>query len=265
MEIIFNGQGRFEKRPKLNEEGKPLFWLPQPPLEEINNIPRRVQSIDPTDNPVIVTKQVPLMSEGEQASYEVTQPVYEQIPIYDEEENIIGYSNGEIIGQEGTGQFLKLWTTEQVQAVDEEDNLLYWDTEYDEEILYVPQEPIEITEDDPDYVEGLEQIFELIPIPDPPQPPRPKSAEELIQEQQNEINILSDSVDTINVRTQGMQDIDDFTLQQVMTADERTLGLQDIDDYSLGLIFDMQALIDAQAQKITELENRIITLEGGTV
>jgi hypothetical protein len=192
MEIIMiDGHGRFEKRPKLDEEGKLLFWLPQPPLEEIYNIPRQVQSIESTDEPVMVTKQVPLMSDGVQASYEVTKPIYEQIPIYDNEENVIGYTNGAIIGQEGTGQFIKLWTTEQVQVVDEEDNLLFWKTEYDDQIQYVPQEPIEITEDHPDFVEGLEEIFELIPIPDPPQPPRPKSDKELIHEQQNKIDLLS--------------------------------------------------------------------------
>jgi hypothetical protein len=57
-------------------------------------------------------------------------------------------------------------------------------------------------------------------------------------------------------RTLGMQSIDFFTLDQTTQLDDRTVGMQEIDSYSLDLIFEMKA-------KIEELENRIITLEGG--
>ncbi|MFC5773684.1 hypothetical protein [Ectobacillus antri] len=57
-------------------------------------------------------------------------------------------------------------------------------------------------------------------------------------------SILSE---TIN----GLQAVDDFTLQNLTVTDERTAGMQVVDEFILA--------------KLTELEQRIIQLEGGTV
>lgn len=53
--------------------------------------------------------------------------------------------------------------------------------------------------------------------------------------------------ETIN----GLQAVDDFTLQTLTVTDERTAGMQAVDEYILA--------------KLTELEQRITQLEGGLV
>lgn len=74
----------------------------------------------------------------------------------------------------------------------------------------------------------------------PPAPPSPLEAQIL----------------TVDERTVGMQEIDQFTLETLTVADERTLGMQEIDQFTLDLVFDMQTKID-------ELQAEITALKGG--
>ncbi|MBW5447437.1 hypothetical protein GE107_15370 [Cohnella sp. CFH 77786] len=76
--------------------------------------------------------------------------------------------------------------------------------------------------------------------------------------------------DQLDVRTLGMQDVQDFTLQQITTIEERTQGMKGIDDYTLELVLVLQetvnsqvATIEQQAAAIADLTARITTLEGG--
>lgn len=85
--------------------------------------------------------------------------------------------------------------------------------------------------------------------------------ERLIEEHRakNPVVLLEKKVDSgiegLNERTEGMQEIDFYTLDQTGRLDERTEGMQGIDDYTLQLVFDLTTRIDA-------LEERIKTLEG---
>lgn len=74
---------------------------------------------------------------------------------------------------------------------------------------------------------------------------------------------LNELTSVLDNRTVGMQAIDEFTLGTTSSLDERTQGMQTIDDFSLELISQQAALIETQAAKLLELENRILTLEGG--
>ncbi|WP_134705085.1 hypothetical protein [Ammoniphilus sp. YIM 78166] len=62
------------------------------------------------------------------------------------------------------------------------------------------------------------------------------------------------SVDNLQIRTEGLQEIDAFTLGKTMLLEQRAEGMQDIDDFALTLIMQLQS-------KIEELETRIIELE----
>jgi hypothetical protein len=72
------------------------------------------------------------------------------------------------------------------------------------------------------------------------------------------------AVDALDDRTQGMQDIDDYTLGMTLTLEDRTQGMKDIDDYTLELVFVQQAAIEALQAQIAALETRIQALEGGS-
>lgn len=68
--------------------------------------------------------------------------------------------------------------------------------------------------------------------------------------------VTNEHVVNLDDRTVGMQEIDFYTLDQTFIINDRTEGMQDIDQFTLDLVFVLQAKID-------ELEQRIITLEGG--
>lgn len=195
MEIIETPEGRFYRLPKLDGEGRALYLLPRPDLEIEYTISRTIKTTEVTDRPVMITAQVPLLDgEGVQQEYEVTRPVYEQIPITDEDDNVIGYRDGDVTGQEGTGQYLKLWTTEEQQETDGEGAALYWATIEEPATRYEPQPPLEITADDPSYVEGLEPAYDLVPVP-PEQPiPQPPTPEERIAELDNRVTTTEDAI-----------------------------------------------------------------------
>ncbi|MFD2613528.1 XkdW family protein [Paenibacillus gansuensis] len=67
---------------------------------------------------------------------------------------------------------------------------------------------------------------------------------------------IDEQLRIIDERTTGMQDIDQFTLEQLGTNEERTVGMQEIDEYTLELVFQMQATIE-------ELRAEVAVLKGG--
>jgi hypothetical protein len=164
-------------------------------LEVTYTIPHQEKTVDATYTPVMVAVRVPMMDEnGVQKQYEVTRPVYEQIDILDEEGNVIGQRDGDIVGQEGTGQFLQLWTTEEVQEQDSDGNPLYWTTIEEPAVRYEAQPPLEITADSPYYVEGLEMAYETVEVPDPIQPEAPPTIPEQISEIRSDLTATQEAV-----------------------------------------------------------------------
>jgi hypothetical protein len=168
----------FQAVPKLDADGKQLYLLPQPDLEVNYTIPRSVKTTEVTDHPVMTAHKVPLMENGVQKRYEVTRTVELTEEVTDAEGNVSTVVTG--YTQEPTGQFLDLFTTEEIQETDEQGNALYWGVVEDPAVRYEPQEPKEITEDDPEYVEGLEQVAELVPIPSEPSAPQMPTIEDRV-------------------------------------------------------------------------------------
>lgn len=155
--------------PKLNADGKPLYLLPQPDLEVAYMVPVTVKTTNNTGNPVTYPIKVPMRDEnGAVKSYEVTRTVEITEEQTDENGNVtvvvVGYA------QEGTGQFLDLYLTEEAQEHNELGDPLFWETVDEPAVRYEPQQPLEITEYDPLYVDGLEPALESVPDPLPPPP-----------------------------------------------------------------------------------------------
>jgi hypothetical protein len=78
--------------------------------------------------------------------------------------------------------------------------------------------------------------------------PTPESPEQKVS------RLVAENVQTLDERTQGMQDIDEFTLGMTTTLEDRTQGMKDIDDYTLDLVFQQQTLIEELQQRLTALE-----------
>jgi methyl-accepting chemotaxis protein len=74
---------------------------------------------------------------------------------------------------------------------------------------------------------------------------------------------LKETAQTIDERTQAMQDVDQFTLQSLFIADDRTQGMQEVDQFTLDWVTQLQALVDAQAATIQQLQADVQTLKGG--
>lgn len=162
-----------EKMDKLNEEGKPLYLLPQEPIVEEIEEERLIETTKDTGNPVMikVIKQIPLLDEnGEQVKYEkmtigeVTEDTGEPVMIVDEETGELVQKtdeNGNLLfyGEISTGEFIECYTTEEIeeQKKNEFGEPLFYDVEIITTEKIVPQPPIEITEDDERFVEGLEK------------------------------------------------------------------------------------------------------------
>jgi hypothetical protein len=154
--IISTSEGTFEKVYKVTEDGLAVFLLPQPPLVTTESHVITVKTSEVSDIPCFVTVQVPKKdAEGNQESYEVTAPKYDEA--------------GEYLGEEPTGQIVNLWLTEQQPEMDNDGNALYCHMVDKPVEVLVPQAPLEITSEDPLYVEGLERAFTLVALPpDPP-------------------------------------------------------------------------------------------------
>ena len=163
-----------EKMDKLNEEGKPLYLLPQEPLVEEIGEERLIETTEDTGNPVMtkVLKKVPLLNENnKQVKYEkkvvgeTTDDTGNPVMILDEETGELVQKtdkNGNPLfyGLVGTGEFIKCYTTEEVeeQKKDKYGRPLFYDTEIVMVEKVTEQPPIEITEDDERFHEGLEKV-----------------------------------------------------------------------------------------------------------
>lgn len=63
------------------------------------------------------------------------------------------------------------------------------------------------------------------------------------------VGVLEGTTSELDGRTEGMQGVDFFTLDNAYTTDQRTLGMQDVQDWTLELIFQLQQQVsDLQAQ-----------------
>jgi hypothetical protein len=67
---------------------------------------------------------------------------------------------------------------------------------------------------------------------------------------ETKVATLEAKSDEMAQRTEGMQEIDFYTLDQVGTLDSRSQDAQDVDDYALSLIFELQT-------KVAELEAKL--------
>ncbi|MGG1598021.1 hypothetical protein [Paenibacillus naphthalenovorans] len=78
---------------------------------------------------------------------------------------------------------------------------------------------------------------------------------------EDRVTVVEHTSQMLEVRTQGMQDIDEYALQMQIIIDDRTQGMQEVDTYALDLIFDLQSQLDEARQEIAELRAQI---QGGS-
>jgi hypothetical protein len=134
-----------------------------------------------------------------------------------------------------------------------------------------------------DYAAAMDAYHVAIAAYDPesggpqPQPPKPIDARAFWVEglSQAEIDALrtAPQPETLEQKLARLesttQQLDSRTAclpavsQTAATSDERSQAMQAVDDYILGLVFAQQATIDAQAQQIANLLQRVEQLEGG--
>jgi hypothetical protein len=152
-----------KQRQKVTEDDKALFLLRQEPIVDEVGREVQVETIENTGVPVMieVVEKVPLLDETDhQVEYELTQLVTTPAQ-YDEDGNLI---SEEKIEQVGTGQFIKCFTTEikEVQKKDENGLKLFYDTDIVMDRVETPQPALEISQDDARFVEGLEEVKEIV-------------------------------------------------------------------------------------------------------
>jgi hypothetical protein len=86
--------------------------------------------------------------------------------------------------------------------------------------------------------------------------------QKLIEENRakNPVSLLERRLDgeilILDERAKGMQEIDEFTLNQTFLINDRTEGMKEIDEFTLGIVFELLARVDV-------LEEEIQTLKGG--
>lgn len=166
---------------KVDEEGKELFLLPQPDLEENDPISRDVETTEETDRSVmiLVRKPVPLMRDGEQVTYqrmargEVTEntgePVMEEIPQEEGDPILVQKKNEEdqplFWGLVPVGDPEPCFTWEEVeeQKKDAAGNLMFYKKVTEDNKVVIPQPPLEVTKDHPEWTEDLEKIMIEVP------------------------------------------------------------------------------------------------------
>lgn len=166
---------------KLDENGNPLYLLPQEPAVKEVGITKQIETVQKTDSPVMVTEiqRVPLLdSDNNVVTYPVTvrgettevtdEPVMIMVTTEDgtTSEEQKKDDNGNLLywGQVPTGQVLDCYTSKEVeiQKTDSNGQLLYYTTETDVETQTIENPPLEITVDDERYSDGLEKVTETI-------------------------------------------------------------------------------------------------------
>jgi hypothetical protein len=74
----------------------------------------------------------------------------------------------------------------------------------------------------------------------------------------NPVSLLERRLDgeilILDERAKGMQEIDEFTLNQTFLIDDRTEGMKEIDEFTLGIVFELLARVDVLEQEIQNLK-----------
>lgn len=207
------------RAPKRTEDGEQLYTLPQPDLEIRTPFTRRVESTEVTEEPILIEQRtkVPLLdAEGEHMSYVPTMPAEvtedtgnpvmirndegEEVQKVDDEGNKLYYGHVPIPG--ASPILCCTMEVAEVQKTDEDGNLLYWKTVEEDLVSYVSQEPLEITADDEQYIEGLELAYVYTPLPAAPADPAVSADERLNQLEQaqkelkRDMQVTGEKVDT---------------------------------------------------------------------
>lgn len=139
---------------KTDEDGNGLYLLPKEPVEvEVTVGVERTKSTEPSEAPVMVPVQKPLLDEeGNHMEYEV---IYTSVTPaeYDEEGELIKEETSEEVN---SGVFHKLYVTVEEQEEDDEGNPLYWHSKEVKGTAFEARGDAEITKDDERFHEGLE-------------------------------------------------------------------------------------------------------------
>lgn len=277
-----------------------FYLLPQEPLEDVKMETIVIETTEETDRPVMVTvyKQVPAGFGYYKTKLGMTTEVTDS-PVMsediDDEGNIIEVhamnteDNLLYWGQVPTDEWVECFTTveEEVQKTELRQPLFY--KEVDEEVItLIDQPPLEILIDDERWTEDLQPATEVKMTTKVIRFDTDMSEftyDEVLAHKEKQhadgsifrnekyqkskgINVYAKTFDleqkvddnntVLDERTQGMQEIDGFTLDKTFQLDDRTEGMKEIDDFTLNLVFELMAKIDM-------LEQRIVTLEGGSV
>jgi hypothetical protein len=107
-------------------------------------------------------------------------------------------------------------------------------------------------------MDPLDYIIESLRPPEITKEKEEKDLEE--RRAKNPVAILEKRIDgeilILDERAKGMQEIDEFTLNQTFLIDDRTEGMKEIDEFTLGIVFELMARIEV-------LEQEVKTLKGG--
>jgi hypothetical protein len=153
--------------PKADAASTALYLLPQEPLEVVEDRFKDVQTTEVTDRPVkvTVTRKVPLLdADGEQVRYEVLK---EQVTPaeFDTTGKTPKLLTAEVREMVPTGIFRDCYVVseegeEEVHKTDTDGNPLYLKAVNTPVTVQVAQEPLEITEADERFRDGLERASE---------------------------------------------------------------------------------------------------------
>ncbi|MGO4887061.1 hypothetical protein ACJ2A9_04825 [Anaerobacillus sp. MEB173] len=252
---------------KVDADGNSLYLLPQPDIEVIDTITTTIEITEVTDRPIIIkkTRQVPLLdADGKQVEYFPEYTRIEREEVIDEETEEVTIIEHEIVETSETP--ILCWTTEEYvePKTDSDGNPLYLKDIDEEVVTFESQSPLEITAEHEDWNEDLEKIrvevnkTKVVTIQSDPTEFTYSDIKPILDEKnaakENEQMQLKENVNTLETRTQGMQEIDEFTLDKTFKLDDRTTGLQDIDEFTLTTLMQLQ-------MRIEELESK---LDGGS-
>lgn len=165
---------------KVDAAGNQLYLLPQDPLESDVPVTSVIETTTPTDRPVMVSQvqKTPLLdADGNPVTYpqtvrgetpdETAEPVMIDVVAEDgsvtQEQKVDDQGHLLFWGQVPTGVEIPCFTTEeiQVQATDGNGEKLYFEDVTNVEKAYTPQPDLEVTDQDPKFIPGLDKATEL--------------------------------------------------------------------------------------------------------
>jgi hypothetical protein len=105
-------------------------------------------------------------------------------------------------------------------------------------------------------MDPLDYMIESLRPPEVSKEREEKDLEE--RRAKNPVVILETRIDgeilILDERAKGMQEIDEFTLNQTFLIDDRTEGMKEIDEFTLGIVFELLARIEVLEQEIQNLK-----------